>query len=42
MKELSDSKIDQLNEELDVVKWYTKVLDSGIITKDLYINMMKV
>ena len=39
---LLDRNIDQLKEELDVVKWYTEVLDSGIITKDLYINMMTV
>ena len=28
--------------ELDVVKWYTEVLDNGIITKEVYIDMMKV
>ena len=34
-------KIDQLKNEFELVEWYTEVIEGGLVTKELYVEMMK-
>ena len=38
---MEERQVQQLREELETVDWYTKVLESGLVTKELYEEMVK-
>ena len=38
---MKERQVQQLREELETVDWYTKVLESGLVTKELYEEMVK-
>ena len=33
--EMMKAKIEQLNEELDIVKWYSRIMEKGVNTREL-------
>ena len=37
-----EAKITQQNLEFDVIDWYTRVMEDGVNTKDLCIEMVKI
>ena len=38
---MKERQVKQLREELETVDWYTKVLESGVVTKELYEDMVR-
>ena len=38
---MKERQVKQLKEELETVDWYTKVLESGMVTKELYEDMVR-